>query len=665
MAARPNESVRARPSRAVPGGARAIAALVEGAAALLGLAGLASSAGLCVAAWGFSRRPAECALAASVSAVGFAVVPVHVLGWTDTLTRGGLALTTALATVPVVVATLGVPGGRRRLREALASLAQLVVQGVATPWRERSLALLGVVAALALCAWTAWLAYLAPSSAWDGVMYHEPMVGFALQNRGFAWVGYENGNPMLGPVDGYPRVTENLMLFLVAAWDRRVIDVVPSLLVPILLLGTYVLLRRFVTSRTVALGLAAGLTLLPGVALQLRSTYVDVTFAAFLAAAAAFLCRRAPGPAELWMAGLSLGLAGGSKVTGLMVVPLVGLVGVAITVGAARRRPSLLAHLLGGLALVLVLMAPTYVRNWTAQRNLVWPSSMRMERLGIDWQGPIAITDMNVPADRAIDWLFGPPNPGEQHHDTKDNGYGNVAPFVIPPLALLALAAALAQLGSGRRRSEAWLLLGLTVPLLLTFALTPARHWARLNLHVVLALWVLAAAWLGTARRRLLAEGLVGALVLGGLVTLYWSEPAWDVPRSRLRQLRALSADERAVAQDGIFTLMPTETARARERELGPGDLLVFSRHPFVGLLWNERFSNRVELIDPLRHRGADWVEEAVARGAEWAVVEGRSSLAMLLRESPAWDEVGPADGSREPTVAFRRTSMAPPAAAP
>ncbi len=635
---------------------RAIAPSVQGPATLLALGALVVAAGVCVAAWGFARRPAELALAAGVAAVSFAVIPVHTLGWAGALTRGSLFALTAALALSVLIGTLASARGRARVLLAARSLGLLVRESALLPWRERSVALLGLLAVVALVAWTSVLTYYAPSSAWDGVMYHEPMVGFALQNHGFAWVGYERANAMLGPVDGYPRVTEDLMLFLVAAWDRRVIELAPGLMVPILLVATYVLLRRFVRSRASALGLACGLVLIPGVVLQLRSTYVDVTFVTFVAAAAAFLCRREPGPAELWMAGLSLGLVAGSKVTGLMVAPLIGALGVALAVRAVvrRKRPVLLAHLAGGFLLVCAIGGPTYARNWSETQNLTWPSTVQMEPLGIDWQGPLAITNMNVPNDRAIAWFFGPPIPNEQYHDTKDNGYGNVAPFLVPPLAALGLLAALWH--ALRGREQAWLVLALCVPLACTFALTPARHWARLNLHVVLAAWVLAAYWIGARRRRLLAEGAAGALIVGALVTLYWSEPAWDVDLERLARLRALPAEERALQRDRVFTLPPTETARARETELGEGDLVVFSAHPFVGLLWNERFSNRVEWIDPREHRGAAWLAEADARGAEWAVVDVRSALGSLLRSSDGWEEIGPMEGGREPSVfAFRR----------
>jgi len=628
---------------------------VQGPAALLVVSGLAALAGLCVAAWGFARRPAELALAAGVCAASFAALPVHALGWAGALTPTSLAATTVALGVVVIGATLALPHGRRSLAEAARSLALLVTEAVRLPWRERSVALVGLAGVFALAAWTALLAYYAPSSGWDGVMYHEPMVGFALQNHGFAWVGVERANPMLGPVDGYPRITENLMLFLVALWDRRLIDLVPSLLLPILLVATYVLFRRFVASRVAALGLACGMVLIPGIILQLRSTYVDVTFLTFAAAAAAFLLRRELRPADLWMAGLSLGLTGASKVTGLMVAPLIGALGVALVAVAARKRPALLLHLAGGFLLVLAIAAPTYVRNWTQTQNLVWPSSMKMEAVGIDWQGPPSITDMNVSGERAIEWLFGPPIPGQQYHDTKDNGYGDLPPFLILPLAALGLALALGRAVRGPDRKTALVLLGLALPLLATFALSPARHWARLNLHVVLALWALAAYLIGSRRSRTLAEGVSGALILGGLLTIHWAEPAWDVDLDRLSRLRSLSAEERAASHDGIFTLPPTETARARERELGDGDLVVFSAVPFAGLLWNERFSNRVEWIDPRAHRGAAWLEEADRRGAEWAVVDHRSPLLRLLRESDAWDEIGPADGTNDPAYAFRR----------
>lgn len=633
---------------------------MQGPVAVLLTCGLVLMAGLCVAAWAFRRAPADAALTAGTVAVGLAYGAVHLLGWLGWLTPGALMGTVAALALPPIGLTLGTRRGRGHLRETAAALGRFAREGLAVPWRARSLSLLGVVAVLGLAGWTAWLAYLAPSSAWDGVMYHEPMVGFALQNRGFSPIEMQSADRMLAPVDGYPRLSENLMLFLVAAWDRRLIDLVPSLLLPLLLVATYVATRRFVASRLTALGFACSFVLLPGIVLQLRSTFVDVGFATFAAASLAFVCRARPRARELWMAGLALGLLASAKVTGFVVAPLVGVVGLTLAVreAARSRRWGLLGHALGAMALVVALAGPTYARNWVAHDNPLWPGRVQVEALGIDWAGPLDITNMNVPAERALEWFFGPPIPDEQFHDTKDNGYGNVPPFVVPPLALLGLLLAGRRTLTGPDRTRAAILLAVTLPLLATFALTPARHWARLNFHVVIACFLLAAYFAGRRGRRLLAEGAAAAMIVGALMTLHWSEPAWDVDLERMARLRALSPVERAVQRDEVFTLMPTETARARERELGPGDVLVFERFGWAGLFFNERFDNRVEHIDPRAHRGDAWLAEARRRGAEWVVVRHRSPLVARLRESDAWEEVGPVDATAHPALAFRRTSM-------
>lgn len=634
---------------------RAIAPLVQGLAALLVVGGLVAFAGFCVAAWGFARRPTDQALATGVLAFAFAALPTHVLGWANALTRASLVITTVALCTGAIGASFASSRGRQALAEASRSLGLLLTEAIRLPWRVRSVALLGPLAVVLLSAWTALLAYYAPSSGWDGLMYHEPMVGFALQNEGFAWVGLEATNAFLGQVDGFPRITENVMLFLVVLWDRRIIDLVPSLLLPVLFVASYALFRRFVLSRLTALGFASGMVLIPGIVLQLRSTYVDVTFLTFATAAAAFLVKRTLRPADVWMAGLSLGLMGASKVTGLLVTPLLGAFGLVLIVLEARRRAKLFAHLAGAFLLVLAIAAPTFVRNWTHAQNLVWPSRMKVEALGIEWEGPLSITDMNVSSKEALTWLFGPPIPDRQYHDTKDNGYGNVPPFLILPLAIFGLGLALVRAFRGPDRRSALVLLGLAVPLLATFVISPARHWARLNLHVVLAVWTLATYAAGTRGNRLLAEGFSGALIVGGLLTLVHSKPAWDVDLERFARLCSLPAVERAVSRDGIYTLPPDTTARARERELKDGDLVVFTSVPFAGLLWNERFSNRIEWIDPRTHRGSAWLEEAERRGAKWAVVDHRSPLLLLLRQSSAWEEIGPADGSDRPGYAFRR----------
>jgi hypothetical protein len=341
-------------------------------------------------------------------------------------------------------------------------------------------------------------------------MYHEPMVGFA-QHHGFRWIGPEQMNPMLAQADGYPRATENLMLYLVALWDRRLIDLVPSILVPILLVATYVIVRRFVASRVAALGLAAGFVLLPAIILQLRSTYVDVTFAVFLASAAAFLCRRDPTPADLWMGGLSLGLLGASKITGFVVVPLVGAVGLGILIASAvrRRRPSL--------ACISPLRSCSCSRSWRRATRATGRSTRtrlagRVSSRSGSTNGPLGISDMNVTPEQ--DRVVLRPADRRPAVTTRRTTAAERAAILI---RRSRCSASMAPGTCSAATLGALVLLTPALPLLATIAISPARlgapqppHRARGGCRVVLR---------RPARRRA-AESVVGALVIGAAITL-------------------------------------------------------------------------------------------------------------------------------------------------
>lgn len=99
---------------------------------------------------------------------------------------------------------------------------------------------------------------------------------------------------------------------------------------------------------------------------------------------------------------------------------------------------------------------------------------------------------------------------------------------------------------------------------------------------------------------------------------------------------------------------MPPETARAREAELGPGELVVFTQEmAFPGVLWNHRMSNRVEYVELT---GAPaFLAEIEARHPKWMVVGAKSpGHAVLAAQPAAWEYVGVAC-TQDQTVAFRR----------
>lgn len=615
---------------------------------------------LATRAWNESRS--ERALVVAALWLALVLLPIHVLGWLGAigvppaLDRPKLAVAIGIASLGSLAVGLGRRvlhaehrgAALRELGETLLDLVRLPLDGLALTARAHSLALVGLVSVFVIVLWTAWGSWLAPSSAWDGVFYHEAMIGFAIQNKGFALDPLPSG---LAPIAGYPRMAESLSLFFVMFLDRRLIEFPGSPMLLVITLASYVMLRRWLPTRASAIGFATGLALVPGIVLQLRSTYIDTVAAGFFVIGLAFATRRELRMRDALLASIAIGMVGASKSTGFLLAPMMTLVLVGRVAVHVHGRARAAWAIAGAMAIVLAICAPTYVRNWIQYDNPLWPGRVHVPLLGIDWEGPLDVAAHQRGFRETIATLFAPPIPGQQYHDTRDNGYGNVPPFLILPLGLLAILVALKDVVTkqGRVRDFALGMLITVVPIFATFALSPAKYWARLNLHAVVAIW-LAAAWLSARARGALSEGVIGAVVVGGLLTLWWSEPAWDIPPARIERLAMLSTEERALASDGMITLAPTDLARERE-QLRDGELVVFADHPFPAQLWNERFSNRVVWLAPST---PDWIATAEAMGASWVIVPRSGALITHLRADEQWEELGPAV-LPEDVFAFRR----------
>src|SRR6185369_12239900 len=114
-------------------------------------------------------------------------------------------------------------------------------------------------------------------------------------------------------------------------------------------------------------------------------------------------------------------------------------------------------------------------------------------------------------------------------------------------------------------------------------------------------------------------------------VMMFWWTPAprwWFTPE----QLVAL-AQASPTAREVDHTLgAPTVVAAglAREKELGPGTLLVFNEHysGFPSLFWNSHFSNRVVYM----HGGGDFLARAAKAGAKWVFLNDRDPLVGQAR---------------------------------
>ncbi|MCC6876161.1 MAG: hypothetical protein IT378_17770 [Sandaracinaceae bacterium] len=615
------------------------------------VAGIALSARL-----GFETR-SERALAASIIAVITILAPIEALGWLELLHRELLAAVSfalALVVLGGALAGRGSADRARALRAELLSTVSLPIDAVRETYRARSVALLGVLASGGVLLWTLWLAWLAPSGAWDGLWYHEPMVAFALQNHGFAEVSLPSE---FAWINGYPRTSENLMLWACALSDRRLIDGVPSVVAPIALLAFYVLARRAGARKTVALGLGAVLLYVPGVVLQLRSTYIDLTVLAAFLAALAFVTRPQFDLRALWLTGLSLAFLGGTKATGLFYLAMLGAVGVVrLSIETVRRRSGWpLAHFVLALAPIALIAAPAYVRNLIEHDNPIWPLRYQSALLGITLEGPHDLSNMQLPWPDVAKELWGAPAPGQDYHDTRRHAYGYAATFVALPLFAVALVTSFVALARRKDRTRNLALLWLTLGLgAMTLVMSPAYYWARYALPapavgLVMVGWLLERRWW-----RGLGEGLLGAMLALSFVTLAWAEPGWDVPYETAMRLASQPRSGRVLAQVSL-NLWPQLSTALREERLGDGDVVVFARGiTFIGNLWNEELSNRVEWV-PFRGRGA-YLAELRRLDAKWVVAVRDTPEELALRDpSSGYREIG--SGNREELV-YERSSQ-------
>ena len=494
----------------------------------------------------YPESRAERALAACVLALSILVGAIQALGWTDTLSRASLAALSSAISVVVLASSLCLPwrgtaGLRARvvlLASAIGSLARLPLDALREAWRAGSLAVSFALAwTLGLLAWTFYLAYLAPSGAWDGLWYHEPMVGFALQTGSFA----EMELPVhMEWLNGYPRTSEHLMLWMVAFADKRLMDAVPSVMGAIALLASYVLVSRYSRSRLVSIGLACVLITIPGVILQMRSTYIDVNVLAAFAAALCFVMRPTLRSRDLWIAALAIGILGGTKSTGLLYVAILASVGIArlLLLAVRARSAAPLVHALAAIVVGSGLFLPIYARNWTEHRNPIWPLRYESRLLGT-FEGPHDISDMQWSAEQVRAELWAVPRPGEDYHDTRRHAFGYSLTYVGLPVFVLALVAWLAALVRSLAladKAELRALSSLFVVLLLggvTLATSPAFYWARYALPAPLVGLALVGWWVGKRPRGLRGEGAVAAMIALNGVTLAWAEPGWDVTITR------------------------------------------------------------------------------------------------------------------------------------
>lgn len=610
---------------------------------------------------------AEFVVAGSVFWSWLVIVPVYALGLSGTLTRANLVAATVALAVLVIGASC-VRGGLgellRQARPAAIGVLKLPMDALLRCWRDRSPAFLGCVFAIGFLCWNAISAYLAPAwRSWDALWYHEPMIGFTIQNQGFAAV------PAVGitqKINGYPRLCEMTQLWFGLLADRRLIDLPNTLLAPALIAATYKLCHRLSGRVTTAIGWGTALLAMPACAHLLQTTFVDPQTAAYVLAAAHFSTRPKFGVRAAALASAALALSLAAKV--LTLVTVAALLAIAF-VRVLRFRPWKRTVLtLSACAVpLLFLAASTYGRNWMLFHNPFWPDlKVSIPQLGIDWPGdlgwqPNAASaygsgiDMNLRFAHFLQYLFASPFAKNRGVYEQVADYGTGVVWVVLPLGLIACARAIggtavhALSGHARQARSAALTRNaalLAVVALATLVTSPALwspryHIASTGLFMALVAWLCA-----SPRGRQLEHAAILTVQVTAITLILWAEPRWWISPNQMLTLARTPYPEREVRPD-LGAPVASPFGLIRERELKDGDVVVVTDFTFPALLWNNRYSNVVRFID----NGPRFIARARELGASWLCCGGGACLTEARAAQKEWEEIGPAHPGNAATV--------------
>jgi hypothetical protein len=643
--------------------------------ALFLLSALVGVAALAVAVRARFASRAETLLATMLVANFLVVLPIYVLGLNDLLFRGSLAAASVLcATITLAAAATGT-GWRSlaaQMRAAVVAIAKIPVDAIRRSWGAGSLVAGGLLLTFAFLAWTTVVAWLAPPRPlWDSAWYHEPTVGFTIQNHGFAILDVPDSLNGLQKTNGYPRLAEMTQLWFVLFGDRRFVEL-PNILMTIpLMLSVYLIASRYSADRIVCMGWGAALVLTPACSSLLQSAYNDPQVAALVMAALHFATRIDFKLRHAWLAAVALALAVGAKLLALVPVGILSAIaGVRLLlVHEERRTRGWLATILGGAALITAAGACCYLRNWIHFHNPFWPDlKYDNHRLGIHWPGYMVWgshhpelsgnrVDQNVPLDVLIGELFSLPYSVKDLNRWQVHDYGIGLPWLVLPLSSAALGLAIVEWVrsdptralarvSPSVRSPASNILLVALPLVFIVATSPALWGARYHIATVGILMILVQWLAGHYGWAKLGEGAVVVCLVTSLMMIVWSD-WWITPRKALA-LAKLSYPEREVASS-LGAPVATWIGLAREAELLPGDVVVASDYAFPALLWNLHYSNRVVYLPA----GADFRQRAEQARAVWIVCAG--ALCDQLNEPASdWEPLGPiAEG--DATVVYHR----------
>ena len=373
--------------------------------------------------------------------------------------------------------------------------------------------------------------------------------------------------------NAFPGNAELGILWTVALLGRDTLAALPQLLGELgLLAGVYGIGRRLAFGRPAALFAALLTATLSQVALQSVTTQNDLVAASLVAAALYFVLGRVRH--ELPLAGLAAALAVGTKLTGLLALPILVLAAVLVL---PRRRVVELA--VAGAVAFLGFGAFWYVENTARTHHplgvvpeadpyradhsagSIWSTAAKVSWRFVDFTGLkppdelltglsnvgadiFSVTGVDAGATSHTRLAYGLTPPTGASEDT--SFFGPLGFLLLVPLSAAFLLAWVA-----RRTSRARGAVAAALPLFVTaIALTQSyNQWLGRFMIIPAILVMPLAAWLYDRRLRLLTlvAGVLGVATLAGThihnvgkpVGLGGATPVWSMSRERAQTLRA------------------------------------------------------------------------------------------------------------------------------
>ena len=620
---------------------------------------------------------AEAVIAGSLVFNAILIVAIYALGFAGWLNRASLAITVVFE----CAALLGLMALRHgvevfdTLPRRIFTLAVLPFVAISLAWKRRSLIVVGALVATLTLPYMFLASYLAPAwRDWDGLWYHEPLIGLTIQNHGFA------PEPMpssLQVINGVHRLCEMTQLWFGMYGGRRVIEMANVFFMPLYAACVFAIVRRYTKSVLTGIAWAAALLLLPGYLRLVQSSLVDPQACALLLAAAYYVTHPKLDRRNAVLAILAMTLAAGAKIWSI--VPIAWL-SIFLLVRLVRRRRengglATAGLVTGGAFFVLGMQALTYVRNLVLFKNPVWPIlSYDNPKLGIHWAGGMLPVDMEK-SRGGIDFnepflvfykkmLATPYSVTGPGHHWQINDYGFAWSWVVLPIMALAAGmivvrwlSAFAAVRVFRMRSsgpEDEILASammLAVVAATSLFLSPAIFIARYHVASLGMLAGCVAFMVSRWRTSRFADDVALIAAIGSVMMMAWTpvgarhsyvylyEPSqllkWMKTPYPRRELEDITVPE--VAKPLQIAPANTNTALAREAELKRGALIGYDNIDYMALLWNNDYSNKTMWLN-----GPDPLAQAEQAGATWVYARNGSRLSSQLVASASWEAVGP-----------------------